>query len=79
MVKKIVIDKKPHKQSTNFIDHWVESGSIKESVEKQTLSGNKKITLDVSEKLHKKIKIHCTHHNMKIKDKLLEILKREFL
>tara|TARA_B110000503_G_scaffold143147_1_gene242842 strand:- start:7443 stop:7682 length:240 start_codon:yes stop_codon:yes gene_type:complete len=78
MVKKIVIDRKPTKVNTSLIDYWVESGSIKESIEKQSLSNNKKITLDVSEGLHKKIKIYCTYNNIKIKDKLLEILEREF-
>ena len=79
MVKKITIDRKPNKVNANLIDHWVESGSIKESMEKHSLSSNKKITLDVSEELHRKIKIHCTYNNIKIKDKLLKILEREFL
>ena len=80
MAKKIVIEQKPNKKSTNIIDQWVESGAINEAnnANNDKSKKEKKITISVSEKLHKKIKLYCTHNDIKIKDQIIEILEKEF-
>ncbi len=78
MAKKIIIDQKPSVKSTDMIDQWVESGSINETKNIDKSRKQKKITISVSEQLHKKIKLYCAHNDIKIKDQIIEILEKEF-
>ena len=77
MTKKVIIDTKP-KKAEDIIDKWVESGTTYNIEKKPEETKRKKITFDIDENLHKMIKIHCTENNIKIKDKLTEILEKEF-
>jgi len=79
MAKKIIIDKKPNKKSIDIVDQWVESGTLKMTTSNEKSTIKKKITISVDVQLHKKIKLHCTHHDIKIKDCIIEILKKEFI
>jgi predicted transcriptional regulator len=84
MAKKITIDAKPttniskYKETTDKIDKWVETGSTQLYSSLEKSEQYKKITLNVSDSLHKKIKIFCVQNNIKIKDKLLEVIEKEF-
>ena len=79
MAKKIIIDhQKPSKKSTDIIDQWVENGSINKTNNINNSRKQKKITISVSEQLHKKIKLYCAHNDIKIKDQIIEILEKEF-
>lgn len=78
MAKKIIIDQKPSIKSTDMIDQWVESGSINKIKNDDKSRKQKKITISVSEELHKKIKLYCAHNDIKIKDQIIEILEKEF-
>jgi hypothetical protein len=83
MAKKITIDAKPtyniskYKEASEKIDQWVETGSTQLDINAKN-EHFKKITLNVSENLHKKIKIFCVQNGIKLKDKLVEIIEKEF-
>lgn len=86
MTKKTIhISEKPtSKDTTKFIDEWVNQGSTSDTFTTHNPNTTKnttpikKFTLILPEKLHKKIKIFCVNHNIKINDKLVEIIMREF-
>jgi len=80
--KTISISSKPlPNEKAKAIDQWVTEGTLENENSKiykeQRLT--KKLTVTISEELHKKIKLYCVKNNINMLDKVEEILEKEFL
>ncbi|NCG53675.1 plasmid partition protein ParG [Serratia fonticola] len=73
--KKVTFGAKPIK-SNNNADAWVESRSIEE--EKPPVEKMKRLTIDVTESLHKSIKSACALRGTKIADEVRELLINKY-
>ena len=63
-------------------DEWVD-GKASEQNEQDTAQGNgnqkmKRLTIDVSEDLHRRIKVGCASRGVKMADEIRGLLEREF-
>ncbi|GAA5102576.1 plasmid partition protein ParG [Bartonella acomydis] len=73
MSKKIKIGTKPTNKSIPLTaDAWVENN--KGSIE----GGMKRLTIDVSESLHRLIKVSCASRGTKIADEVRELLAQKY-
>lgn len=73
--KKVTFGAKPIKANNNA-DAWVESRSIEE--EKPPVEKMKRLTIDVTESLHKAIKSACALRGTKIADEVRELLINKY-
>ena len=72
MAKKVPIADKPKREKE--AESWVSSGGGK-----SVSSGKmKRLTIDVSEQLHKRIKIECATKGMNMADAIRELLEKNF-
>ena len=71
MAKKIEIGKKPSKKNA---DTWIKEGGDKAS----TTGKSKRLTTDVDEALHRKIKVACAAKGLKMADEIRAILEKKF-
>lgn len=74
MAKKINIKAKP---VNNSADSWVENREAAITHPKVE-DKNKRLTIDIPESLHKKIKLKCTENGTTIAEKVREMLEAEF-
>lgn len=72
MAKKVAFSGKP----TKSVDEWVEKG--KESVPAKPAEEMKRLTLDIPESLHRRIKTGAATRGRKIVEEIREILEREY-
>ena len=72
MSKKITFGGKPAPQSVSP-DDWVESRKTEATAEKM-----KRLTFDVSEALHRRIKTQCAGKGVKMTDELRALLEERF-
>lgn len=72
MTKKIAIGTKPTKPAPAGADAWVESRDASEP-EKM-----KRLTIDIPESLHRRIKAQCAMRGTKIADEVRELLNQKF-
>ncbi len=73
MTKKIAIGTKPtNKPTPTGADAWVESRGAGEP-EKM-----KRLTIDISENLHRRIKAQCAMNGTKIADEVRELLNQKY-
>jgi hypothetical protein len=79
MTKKTInISTKPiPRDKIKEIDEWVIGGEGEKGAPAKYLV-TKKITLSIPEDLHKKIKLYCVQNNLKIKNKIIEIITKAF-
>ena len=68
MSKKIKFNAKPTARPS--ADQWVSDQSSSEAL--------KRLTIDISPSLHKRIKIRCASQELKMADVLRDILEKEF-
>lgn len=80
--KTISISPKPQslpKEQSAVLDKWVSEGTINNNeppfIKKKS---TKRLTVVISEELHKKIKLYCVKNNMNMLDKVEKILEKEF-
>ncbi|MGZ8249741.1 MAG: hypothetical protein ACXWUF_17100 [Methylomagnum sp.] len=73
MSKKITIGAKPTTRPVTA-DDWVES----RKVETEAAEEMKRLTFDVSESLHRRIKSQCAAKGVKMADELRELLEKHF-
>ena len=71
MSKKVMIKTKATRAAERSADQWV-NGVIGKG------GAMKRLTIDVTDDLHSRIKIECTKQKAKMADKLREILEKEF-
>jgi len=78
-MKKVPFGAKPQAPTA---DEWVNARPItqaaaqpEESVQSEAM---KRLTIDVSASLHRRIKIHCAQREMKIADEVRRLLERHF-
>lgn len=71
MAKKISFKTKDIKKNA---DDWVEKRKIKTS----SIEINKRLTIDIPESLHKKIKSTCAINGTSIADEIRKLLKSKF-
>lgn len=88
--KKVDIKPKPKTAAPSKVDEWVEGQEAGESapVVEQTGSaggeqGNgsqkmKRLTIDVSEDLHRRIKVGCASRGVRMADEIRGLLEQEF-
>ena len=81
---------KPHKnKSSNNADDWIKSGNqetadtpLKQETAdtplKQEKEPTKRLTLDIPQSWHIKIKTHCAENGVKMTDEILPLLKTHF-
>ena len=67
MSKKVNISPKPKRPEPEKADAWIEG--------RQEM---KRLTIDVPESLHRRIKTTCSENGVKMADKVREILEKEF-
>ena len=70
-MKKVSIGKKPNKNPTS--DAWVENRSVVETTEKM-----KRLTIDITDDLHRTIKSECAMRGTKIADEVRELLLQKY-
>jgi len=70
-IKKVSIGKKPNKNPAS--DAWVENRAIVETTEKM-----KRLTIDISDSLHRTIKSECAMRGTKIADEVRELLLQKY-
>ena len=71
MTKRIAIGTKPTRPAPARADAWVESRDT--GPEKM-----KRLTIDISESLHRRVKAQCAMRGTKIADEVRELLNRKF-
>ncbi|MDZ7923382.1 MAG: plasmid partition protein ParG [Marinagarivorans sp.] len=72
MTKKISIGTKPtNKQAPLAADAWVDSRAVE-------VEPMKRLTIDISESLHRKIKAQCAMNGTKIADEVRELLNDKY-
>ena len=72
MTKKISIGTKPtNKQAHLAADVWVDSRAVE-------VEPMKRLTIDISESLHRKIKAQCAMNGTKIADEVRELLMNKY-
>lgn len=76
--KSISISRKPTKNVKN-VDDWVANhGATVTDGNKEAPQKMKRLTIDVPQDLHARIKVSCALKGMKMADKIRELLEREF-
>lgn len=73
--KKIAFGGKPQAASVSTPDDWVASRVIPEPVVEVKM---KRLTLDVSEDLHRRIKMDCAKRGAKMADEIRALLEAHF-
>lgn len=71
MSKKVTFGTKPQPKAQPDPDQWVESRATEEEP-------MKRLTIDLRESLHTRIKVTCAQRGVKMADAIREILEREF-
>jgi predicted DNA binding CopG/RHH family protein len=71
MSKKVTFGTKPQPKSQPDADQWVESRAVEEEP-------NKRLTIDLKESLHTRIKVACAQRGVKMADAIRDILEKEF-
>lgn len=67
------------KETLDEVDKWIAGTShVPEKFANKLVETTKKVTLEIPENLHKKIKLFCVENNLNIKDKLLDIITKNF-
>lgn len=77
-MKKIPFAAKPQQATA---DDWVNSRPTPSATELEEPSRNetmKRLTIDVSASLHRRIKIHCAQREIKIADEVRRLLEQHF-
>lgn len=69
MSKKITFAGKPAPKPVATPEQWVEN---------RTTESMKRLTFDISESLHRRIKSQCANNGVKMTDALRELLERHF-
>ena len=79
--KTISISTKPlTRERVDVLDKWVADGTINNiDIKTSKAKATKRLTVVISEDLHKKIKLYCVKNNINMLDKVEEILEKEFL
>lgn len=72
MTKKISIGTKPTNKAAPEADAWVENRSDSE------VEPMKRLTIDIPESLHRKIKAQCAMRGSKIADEVRELLTNKY-
>jgi predicted DNA binding CopG/RHH family protein len=72
MIKKI--DIKPKDKNVRVIDNWVSNRKI----DLENKKNMKRLTIDISEDLHTKIKKACYNKGLKMSDEVRRVLQEEF-
>ncbi len=75
MSKRIAFGNKPSTKPMDA-DHWVESRKIEEPT--PTTGKMKRLTFDISEALHRRVKSQCAAKGVKMVDELREMLEKHF-
>lgn len=73
--KKVTFGGKPHAFSAASPDDWVTSRVLPEPMPEVKM---KRLTLDVSEELHRKIKSACANRGVKMADEIRALLETHF-
>ena len=77
-MKKIPFAAKPQQATA---DDWVNSRPTPSAPQAEEPSGSgamKRLTIDVSASLHRRIKIHCAQREIKIADEVRQLLEQHF-
>lgn len=75
--KKVTFGSKPQASSAASPDDWVTSRTVSESDPVPEIK-MKRLTLDVSEELHRKIKSACANRGTKMADEIRALLETHF-
>jgi len=85
MSKRISIAAKPTAQMKPSADEWVEKRGGETRAPEETVpvspsatSKPKRLTIDISESLHRRIKVSCAQDGTQMADVIREILERSF-
>lgn len=77
MRKKVSIGAKPNAPAPAAADDWVSSRQAP-AEEKPAAEPMKRLTIDVPESLHRKIKMGCAARGVKMADEIRELLEEKF-
>ena len=83
MNKKITFTPKPHSSTPANADAWVNSENIPETVTEKAPDQPapvkmKRFTFDVSESLHRRVKMRCAEKGVDIADEMRRLLEQHF-
>ena len=81
MAKKISIGKKPTNNKVEQMEDWVSNRKVEEVKQESSKPKvkMKRLTLDISEELHKAIKLKSVEEGIPMADLLRELLQEHFL
>lgn len=71
MSKKVTFVPKPMAKQPGSVDQWVDPGDAKNE-------GIKKLTVEMSESLHRKVKIGCAQEGIQMAEIIREFLEKRF-
>jgi hypothetical protein len=69
--KKVSFSTQPPAKPAPTVDQWVESRTAEEEK-------TKRLTIDLPESLHRRVKVGCAERGEKMVDVIRELLEREF-
>jgi len=75
-MKKVSIGTKPTQQPADA-DEWVQSRKVESGGEEEPVK-MKRLTIDVSESLHRQIKTKCAQQGLKMADEIRDLLEKHF-
>lgn len=76
MTKKVSIKTKKSREVA--ADDWVKSRSASEAITPTIGEAMKRLTIDVPESLHKRIKTYCASHGLIMADEIRSLLEEKF-
>jgi hypothetical protein len=81
MSKKLAFTMQPRTAANDNADDWVGQGvehHLQPRAEAPKAERTKRLTIDVSESLHARIKVDCARRGVKIADEVRELLEQHF-
>ena len=78
MSKKVTFAAKPTPKPAASADNWVENRVTTETSETSETVPMKRLTFDIPEPLHRRIKVQCASQGIKMTDELRLLLEKRF-
>jgi hypothetical protein len=78
MNKKVTFAAKPTAKPAASADNWVENRVTNETPANPETVDMKRLTFDIPEPLHRRIKTHCASQGLKMTDELRLLLEKHF-
>jgi len=77
-MKKVAFGAKPQANKQMNPEEWVTARNGREDVQHEETGSMKRLTIDVSTSLHRRIKVQCAERDVKIADEVRALLEKHF-